>query len=184
MLTMRWINKTHLFWASIALTLLSLVCYWAYDEILYKFGLLAMLPVLICLLLLSTTIFQSFIRKFYPPVYVGLIVFIPMISILFTSRLIFKASLRDDRSRVDLILRRNKRFELTDMDLFGSDEHGGTYKIVKDKIILQNRSEKDNKYIPDTLTIDKNKVVMFFDKNGDPDTSFSRYFEIERNQLD
>ena len=172
------INKTHLFWSSIVLVLLSLFCYWAYDELLYKYGFISATPLLICLSLIGITIFQSFIRKFYPPIFIGLIVLIPLLSTIFTSQLLFKASLRDDLSGVELILRKNQKFEISDTSPFGSEEHGGNYKIVKDKIILQNRSEKDNKFIPDTLTVYKNKLIMYYDNNGNPDTSFARYFEI------
>lgn len=177
------INKTHLFLSTIVLALLSLFCYWTHDELLYEYGLISVVPLLICLVLISITIFQSFILKFYPPIFIGLIVLIPIVSAFFASQLLFKASLRDDLSGIELILRRNQRFEISDTSPFGSNEHGGNYKVVKNKIILQNRSEKDNEFIPDTLTVYKNKLIMYYDNNGNSDTSFARYFEIERNKL-
>ncbi len=66
--------------------------------------------------------------------------------------------------------------------MFGSESFIGHYQLVKNKIIFLNKPY-DNDFIPDTLTIINDKLVMEVDSSGNPILSYGNYFSIEQNKL-
>lgn len=96
----------------------------------------------------------------------------------FKSERVLEATLVDDLSSINLILRKNKTFEITSNSIFGEEQpFKGNYKIEGDKIIFLS-SPYYNSFIPDTVLILGDKIIL----NGDlrkPDTSFAAYFKIK-----
>ena len=94
-----------------------------------------------------------------------------------------KAVLVDDLSSLELKLRNNNTFELVSISYLGSSEKfTGKYTIDDNKIIFINRPT-DNGFIPDTVYIIENKIIIKFNTAGEPDTSFANYFRIDKNEL-
>ena len=121
------------------------------------------------------------------PIFIGVIVIIAATEILksevFKSEKILEATLHDDLSAINLTLRKNNSFEVYVATAFGFTENfKGKYKLINDKIVFLDK-HYDNDFIPDTLTIDKDKIIFKFDKDNKPVTEFATYFEITKNQL-
>ena len=99
------------------------------------------------------------------------------------SKPVLKARLIDDLSSISLVLRKDNSFEIIPVTWMGAfEEFTGQYQIMGNKIIFLDEPY-DNNFIPDTVDIYKDKIIL----NGDitePDTSFARYFEIHLNLLD
>jgi hypothetical protein len=99
---------------------------------------------------------------------------------LFKSKIIVKAFLVDDLSGLELTLRQNNRFELLPVTYLGPcKSFTGRYKMEGDKIIFLDRPY-DNKFIGDTVYMINNKIVLRFDSQGQPDTTFANYFRIDK----
>lgn len=114
---------------------------------------------------------------------IGLIIFIYNDTELFKSKILMKAVLVDDLSSLELKLRNNNSFELVPRTYLGSSEKfTGEYTIEQNKIIFNNRPY-DNSFIPDTVYIIENKIILEFNAVGEPDTSFANYFRIDKNDL-
>jgi len=110
----------------------------------------------------------------------GLIFWVPS-SELFKSKIIIEAQLNDDLSYINLKLRENGKFETTPVTMFGRVETiKGKYKIENDKIIFFDQPY-DNDFIPDTITIIEDKIILKFDDKGEPVTSFATFFDILSN---
>ena len=90
--------------------------------------------------------------------------------------------MHDDLSVINLTLRRNNTFEVSVATIFSSQNFNGKYKLIDDKIIFLDKPY-DNEFIPDTLTIDKDKIILKFDKDMKPVTDFATYFDINLNKL-
>lgn len=120
------------------------------------------------------------------PVLCGLLVIVTLAEILksetFKSQKILYATLHDDLSVINLTLRKNNTFEVTVVTLFSNQSFIGKYKLINDKIIFLDKPD-DNDFIPDTLTIDKDKIILKFDKDKKPVADFANYFDISLNQL-
>lgn len=100
----------------------------------------------------------------------------------FKSPKLLEATLHDDLSVINLTLRKNNTFEVSVATIFSSQYFTGKYKIMDDKIIFLDKPY-DNDFIPDTLTISGNKIILKFDKNHKPITDFATYFDITQNHL-
>jgi signal transduction histidine kinase len=100
----------------------------------------------------------------------------------FKSERILQATLMDDRSAIRLTLRADHKFEMVSENIVSEETFRGNYKLIGNKIIFLDR-HFSNEMMPDTLTIVGDKVILNFNKNGIPDTSFARYFDIERNRI-
>ena len=96
----------------------------------------------------------------------------------FKSPKILVAELEDDLSRLTLVLRQNNVFELSSQDLFSTQVYSGRYVRNDNKIIFLSRPY-DNDFIPDTVNIINDKIILRI-RNGVPDTSFASYFQIQR----
>ena len=100
----------------------------------------------------------------------------------FKSPKVLRATLLDDRSAINLTLRKNNTFEVSVATIFSDQHFTGKYKILNDKIIFLDKPY-DNDFIPDTLTIFDDKIILRFDRNNKPITNFATYFEINQNRL-
>ena len=101
---------------------------------------------------------------------------------VFKSQKILEATLMDDLSAIHLTLRADKKFEMVSSNMFNEDIYKGNYHIIDNKIIFEDK-RYSNDFIPDTLTIIGDKIIVRFDKNGNPVTDFATYFEIKKNSI-
>lgn len=101
---------------------------------------------------------------------------------LFKSKILLEASLIDDLAGIHLTLRKGNKFDVVSSTLFVDKKFVGTYQLIGNKIIFNDRPY-DNKFIPDTLTIIEDKIILRFDKNGKPIASFADFFQIKKNKL-
>ena len=83
---------------------------------------------------------------------------------------------------MNLVLRENNKFELQSYHMFGDEWFKGEYKLQGNKIIFHNKPY-DNNFIPDTIVILDDKLILNFDEAGIPNTQFASYFEIKFNGL-
>lgn len=102
---------------------------------------------------------------------------------LFKSQILVKAFLVDDLSAIELKLRANNSFELQPITYLGSFElFKGRYKIENEKLIFIDRPY-DSYFIPDTVYFVDKKIILHFNSDGKPDTSFANFFRIDNNKL-
>ena len=97
-------------------------------------------------------------------------------------KIILSAILKDDRSIIKIILQKNGKFEVLSGYMFRENIFKGNYKLIDNKIIFLDK-HYDNNFIPDTVYIIQDKIIMKFDKNGKPTTNFAQYFQIQTNEL-
>lgn len=103
---------------------------------------------------------------------------------LFKSRILLDATMVDDLSSINLVLRENGKFETTTNGLFGfTDKISGEYLIHNDTIIFLKRPYSNN-FIPDKVLIDKEDSAIYFKMNSKGEFSrektFVNYFRIEK----
>jgi hypothetical protein len=101
---------------------------------------------------------------------------------LFKSQKILEATLMDDLSAIHLTLRADKKFEMVSSNMFNEEMYKGNYHIIDNKIIFEDK-RYSNDFIPDTLTIIGDKIIVRFDENGNPVTDFATYFDIKKNRI-
>jgi hypothetical protein len=106
---------------------------------------------------------------------------------LFKSKILLNATLFDDLSSINLVLRENSKFEMTSSGMFGyTDKISGHYKKQNDTIIFSNKPYR-NDYIPDTIIIAPKDSAIYFKKqlNGEfsREKTFVNYFKIFKNEL-
>jgi hypothetical protein len=101
---------------------------------------------------------------------------------IFKSKKILEATLMDDLSAIHLTLRADKKFEIVSSNMFEEKVYIGNYDLIDNKIVFKDK-RYSNDFIPDTLTIIGDKIVVRFDKNGNPITHFATYFDIKRNEI-
>ena len=101
---------------------------------------------------------------------------------IFKSPVILNASLKDDLNIIYLRFRENKTFEVNVTTMFDNEEFTGKYNLQGEKLIFLDK-HYDNDFIPDTLTIGKDKIYFQFDSSGKPLSNFAAYFTITQNKL-
>lgn len=106
---------------------------------------------------------------------------------LLKSRILLDATLVDDLSSINLVLRENGQFETTSNGMFGFTEKiSGKYKKNNDTIIFLDKPYS-NDYIPDKVIVDKQDSAIYFKRNFNGEISkektFVNYFRIDRNEL-
>jgi len=102
---------------------------------------------------------------------------------LFKSEPVLKATLIDDLSGIDLILREDHTFDLQSNSFIGTyEKFSGDYLLDSNKIIFLDRPY-DNNFIPDTIYIYDDKIVLNH-VLAKPDTSFANYFNIRLNKTE
>jgi hypothetical protein len=146
----------------------------------------------ILMLLFSVTFIVVFIiglikkRKRVIPILIAIISTVAVTEVLkseaFKSHKILYATLDDDRSAINLTLRENKTFEVNVVTMFSEQNFEGKYNVVNNKIIFLDK-HCDNNFIPDTVTIYNDKIILGFDKGNKPITDFATYFDITQNEL-
>jgi hypothetical protein len=89
-----------------------------------------------------------------------------------------EALLIDDLSSIHLRLRNDNSFLTTSQGMFGFTwKFKGKYKLDGNKIVFLSRPY-DNDFIPDTVSIVDDKIILKFDKNGRPCTEQATFFQI------
>jgi hypothetical protein len=83
---------------------------------------------------------------------------------------------------INLTLRKNNTFEVSIATIFSEHNFKGKYKLINDKIIFLDKPY-DNNFIPDTVSISNDKIILKFDKDNNPVTDFATYFNITKNIL-
>jgi hypothetical protein len=101
---------------------------------------------------------------------------------LFKSAVVLKATLWDDLSVLRLTLRENNQFELVSEILMFTETYSGAYKISGNQIVFIDKPYNNN-FIPDTIWIMNNKIVLSFDENEKANLGFAQYFDIEMNHI-
>jgi len=123
---------------------------------------------------------QSIVISF---LFFGLMALLVLInSELFKSKKILEARLIDDLSAINLTLRENKTFEMNLSTPFTDETYTGYYEMKNNKIIFKDK-HYDNEFIPDTITIIEDKIILKFDEEGKPVTEFASYFDIKKNRI-
>lgn len=114
-------------------------------------------------------------------VLIALAIYLPRTELL-KSKPVLKARLVDDLNALNLTLREDNTFELIPESWMGTfEEFTGKYEVLENRIVFLNRPY-DNDFIPDTVDIYKDKIILNGNINK-PDTSFARFFEIHLNLL-
>ena len=155
------------------------------------------IPISLIFIITLTTTIRNWILKGFMKVRLaiithGLVIFLIVIlslinSELFKSEIVLKASLIDDLSRIDLVLRKNNKFEMTSTGMFFYQEKKtGKYSIDNDTLTFS-VNPYSNDFIPKRVLYlpDTNRIYFVKKENGEIDTRdiFASYFEIEFNNL-
>ena len=167
---------------------LFLTTYFLQDYLWEKIWLFAVFP----LILLGIAFFVFFVLSVTDSNRKGILIGTLILGIISTSELInsevfkskkiLEATLMDDLSAIHLTLRVDKKFEMVSSNMFNEDTYKGNYHIIDNKIIFEDK-RYTNDFIPDTLIIIGNKIIVRFDENGNPVTDFAAYFDIKKNRI-
>ncbi|MBC7555828.1 MAG: hypothetical protein H7195_02580 [Chryseobacterium sp.] len=147
-----------------------LTTYFLQDFLYRKMWIFTLIPLYLFGIIFLILFIISIIKKNKIILLMGImIIMIISITELFTSELfkgkkILEATLKDDLSSMHLILRDNNKFELMSSDIFTQEVYKGKYELLKNKIIFEDKPYI-NSFIPDTLTIINNEIIIRFDKN-------------------
>lgn len=102
---------------------------------------------------------------------------------VFKSKVLFKAHLDGDVNGLTLKLRSDETFEMISSTFMGNGEsYIGNYKLEDNKIIFLDRPYATD-FVPDTLQILDDKLILNYYSNGKPDTSFANFFQIIENHF-
>ena len=181
-------NNRILFILTLLSGILFLVSYYLQDFLFEKLWIFYLFPIFIFgSIFIGLYIFAFTRKRINAEVFGGIILLIFVISIilnseLFKSKVILKATLKDDLSSINLTLRENKHFEVNASTLFTDEKFTGHYQIIGNKIIFKNK-HYSNDFIPDTVQIIGDKIILHFDKSGKPITNFATYFDIRENKI-
>jgi hypothetical protein len=170
------------------LGIIFIICYWLSDSLFDAFWVLGLIPFAFIGIPLIIILIIAIFKKDNAALLVGLSIVVTILvtevfrSELLKSEKVLVATLDDDGSRIFLTLREYRKFELVADHMFGSKTFKGNYDIVGNKVIFLTRPY-DNDFIPDTLSIVNDKLVLEFDSSGKPILSFANYFTIEENKI-
>lgn len=170
------------------LGIIFIICYWLSDSLFDAFWVLGFIPFAFIGISFIIILIIAIFKKDYATLLVGLSIIVTIsVTEVFNSELlksekVLVATLDDDNSRIFLTLRKNCKFELVADNMFGSKTFKGNYDIVGNKVIFLTRPY-DNDFIPDTISIVNDKIVLDFDSNGKPILGFANYFTIEENKI-
>ena len=168
--------------------ILLLTVYFISDYLYEKLWIFYLFPLFLFGLGFLVVFVLSIIKKNRQGVLIGIIV-LGVISFsqlttseFFKSKKVFEATLMDDLSAIQLNLRENNQFEVTVSTLFTEKVYKGIYELRENKIIFMDK-RYNNDFIPDTLTIIGDKLILKFDSEGKPKTDFATYFDIRKNTI-
>jgi hypothetical protein len=153
-----------------------------------EFWIFGMLPIGLLGVFFAIVLGFSILKKKRESIIIGLLVILSIITIdsfsweVFKSKKVLEAYLDDDLTGMHLILRENNEFEIRSYFMFGDEYFHGKYNIRENQIIFHDRPYI-NDFIPDTITIVDEKIILKFDQDGVPNTQFANYFEIRLNKL-
>jgi len=106
---------------------------------------------------------------------------------VFKSEKVLGATLNDDLSSINLVLRQDGSFETTSSTIYGRDLITGKYELLGDTVSFYNQPYI-NDFIPSKILIDKERERVWIIKmaSGEFDTTehFARYFEIVYDDLE
>ena len=173
---------------TLALTLLFLITYLFQDSLYNKLWLFPYCLMLLSGLILIIIFIRNVVKKdwsFIP--LLGLTILIVTLaeiqkSEIFKSVKILEATLKDDLSLTYLTLRKNNTFEVNPVTMFSDEKFKGKYKLLCNKIIFLDKPYI-NDFIPDTVTIINDKIILRFKNNGEPNMEFANFFSIKTNRL-
>ncbi len=178
-------TKYHLF--TLGTGTLFLITYFLQDYLWEKIWLFSVIPLLLFVITFFVFFVLSISNKNRKGILIGIFI-LGIISIselinseVFRSKKILEATLMDDLSAIHLTLRADKKFEMVSSNMFNEDVYKGNYHIIDNKIIFEDK-RYSNDFIPDTLTIIDDKIILRFDVNGKPVTDFATYFDIKKNR--
>jgi hypothetical protein len=98
---------------------------------------------------------------------------------LFRSPQILNARLTDDLYAYDLTIYEDGSCVTKSYMMFGfTEEFWGECSVMDNKVLFHKDHYDFNSLYPDTAFIINGKLILNFDKAGQPDTSYSNYFEI------
>ncbi len=167
---------------------LFLVSYFLRDFLWEKIWLLSVIPLVLFGISFVGFFVLTIINKNRTGILFGVIILGTVLcselitSEIFKSKKILEATLMDDLSAIHLTLRADKKFEMVSSNMFSEKVYKGNYQIVDNKIIFKDK-RYDNDFIPDTVTIIGDKIIIRFDESGKPITDFATYFDIKRNEI-
>jgi hypothetical protein len=101
---------------------------------------------------------------------------------LFKSKKVLRAVLMDDMFGVNLTLREDSTFQMIFTVIFSNTTYKGKYKMLGNKIVFLDKPSQ-NGFIPDTVLILGDKIIMSYNENGKADTGYGNYFRIFENNL-
>ena len=165
-----------------------------FTEIIYKrIGIVSAFVYIVLFLGFIVTLIYSIRLKMKRIIFLNimLIVFliigpaIPRIT-FFQPKTVLEASLQQERSGWCIVLFENNKFLVRSSNLGGFEDFEGYYSILNNKIIFHSKT-CDNLFIPDTIRIWKNYLILD-NKSSIPDTTYSRFgisshFKIYKNEL-
>jgi hypothetical protein len=179
-------TKYHLF--TLGTGTLFLITYFLQDYLWEKIWLFSVIPLLLFVIAFFVFFVLSITNKNRKGILIGILI-LGIISTselinseVFRSKKILEATLMDDLSAIHLTLRADKKFEMVSSNMFNEDVYKGNYHIIDNKIIFEDK-RYSNDFIPDTLTIIDDKIILRFDVNGKPVTDFATYFDIKKNKI-
>ncbi len=179
-------NKYNI-WTLISGILLTII-YFLTDYIFEIFWIFYLIPLLLAGLIFLVFFIITIIKKNRTGIRIGIVILGIILgseiasSELFKSEKILEATLMDDLSAIHLTLRENNKFEVIASTVFTEQIFKGTYQLHKNKIIF-NDPPYDNDFIPDTVTIIGDKIILSFYEDGKPKTQFATYFDIKKNRI-
>lgn len=179
-------TKYHLFTS--ATGFLILITYFLQDYIWERIWLFSVIPLFLFGFPFMAFWILSITDKNRKGIIIGSLVFVIITtselisSEIFKSKKILEATLMDDLSAIHLTLRADKKFEIVSSNMFNEEVYKGNYHVLGNKIIFEDK-RYSNDFIPDTLTILGNNIIVKFDENGNPIKDFATFFEITKNKI-
>jgi len=155
--------------------------------------LVLLIGIVISIISLLKAVKFSFINKLLPSKWLLLALFILTTSMPlyeyyqnggFWGKKVLESAFIDERSRMDLTLFENGKYQIVSNWLIGQESFTGNYKIYKDTIEFEEYPVIDNDFISKKIIIKNNKIYFRQDNFGKYDTTFY-YFQIdyEKNRL-
>ena len=180
-------NSRYNIWI-IAIGLPVLILYLFQDPLYNRFWIFPFFLLILLGLVFFTIIIVGLVKRYRSAQAILILTILTVIvaetfkSELLKSDKVLEATLKDDRSALHLTLRKNNTFQMTSVTMFSNKDFNGKYKLNSNKIIFLDKPY-DNDFVPDTLSIINNKLILRFTDKGEPNTDFASFFSINLNKL-
>lgn len=178
--------KIHLF--ALLTGILFLISYFLSDFLWDKLWLFYLTPSIIFGFSFLSFFVMAILKKNISGILIGVIILGVFLysevieSEIFKSKKIVEATLIDDQSAMRLTLRADSTFEMESSNLFDEKIYKGHYQLANNKIIFKDKRDENN-FIPDTVSIIGDRIILRFHKNGKPITDYARYFDITKSEI-